>query len=227
MISDKCEEELVQIGDVTIPFWTYGKKSNPVIIYLHGMARSFSDNDGDLPVRYLMENYCVVAFDLPGWGVNKKVTISANQIINEISKNINAKKFFIFGTSYGGIVALSFASKNSEKLKGIILAGVPRFGLKSIPSLLYFVKFFSPNTIHVAIDLISVSRTVSNINVPTLLLYSKNDSIATISQGSYLENKIRNSRLVTISDRTHGWLLHRILDNDFGKEIDTFLETYS
>jgi pimeloyl-ACP methyl ester carboxylesterase len=227
MISDKCEEKKVKIENIEIPFWIYGDPANSLVFYLHGFVNAFSENSGDLPIRYLMKHYCIVAFDMPGWGVNKKLTINTGSIINGIAENLNKKDFFIFGTSYGGIVGLLYSRKNGEKVKGLILAGVPQFSSASIIYLLFFLKFFSFRKIHVFSDLLKLFDKSSMNKTPTLLLYSKADKIAPISQGNYYAKIIQKSKLVVVNDRSHGWLLHRIIDNNFGKEINTFLNTYS
>lgn len=223
MISDKCEERTIPVGGSELTFWIYGNIKNPVVFYLHGFVNSFSQNSGDLPVRYLMEKYCVIPFDLPGWGRSKNVSIKTSEAIDQIAKNIGAEKFFIFGTSYGGVIAMLYAIQNSNRLNGIIIAGVPKFGIKSIFSFLTFSKSFSHNKLHVFGDLVRIQKDSSKINIPVLLLYSTNDQIATVSNGNYFAKKIPNSRIVIINGKNHSWLLHRIIDNDFGREVENFL----
>lgn len=227
MIADICEERYLEVESYKMPYWVYGDMRRPVIFYLHGFANAFSENSGDLPVRYLMQKYCVIAFDLPGWGKSKSIKKTPQEIVSRISQTNSIKKFFLFGTSYGGALSLLYAISCPEKLNGVIIAGVPRFGLRSIFSFFAFTKFLSFKKSRALIDLFSVAKNASKIKIPVLLLYSKNDQVATVSNGNYFSKKIKNSNLVAISGRNHNWLLHRIIDNDFGNEIDLFLKNYS
>lgn len=218
---------MVKIGNEEIPIWVYGDKKNPPIFYIHGMSRAFSENDGDLPVRYLMKNYAVVAFDLPGWGKSKGLNISPMDLIEEISNALGIKKFFLFGTSYGGIVSMLYAIEHPSSIVGVIIAGVPRV---SSSILLFIISSYKigPKRMHQGVKgFVEFQKNLSKITVPALLLYSKSDRTSPVSSGEYYKRKMSNSKLVVIDGRSHGWLLHRIIDNNFYESINTFLKSLS
>ena len=57
MITDKCEEVRITLEEQEIRVWIYGERKNSVVLFIHGLGKSFSEYIGDLPVRYLMNNY--------------------------------------------------------------------------------------------------------------------------------------------------------------------------
>ena len=227
MITDKCEEVRITLEEQEIRVWIYGERKNPVVLFIHGLGKSFSEYIGDLPVRYLMNDYCVIAFDLPGWGTSKEMNISVDQCINAIITQLNIETFYIFGTSYGGVVGSLYSIKNSNKVKGLIVAGTPRLSMVSFVFLLISYRIPYQQLFKAFKDFVRFGRKLSKITVPTLLLYSSDDRIAPKAQGEFFLRNIEKSELIVISGRSHGWLLHRIIDNDFCTAIEKFLKIYS
>ena len=227
MITDKCEEVRITLEEQEIRVWIYGERKNSVVLFIHGLGKSFSEYIGDLPVRYLMNNYCIVAFDLPGWGTSKELKMSADQCINAILNQLKIETFYIFGTSYGGVVGSLYSIENSNKVKGLIVAGTPRLSVVSLVFLVISYKIPHQQLFRAFKDFIRFGQKLSKITVPTLLLYSSDDRIAPKSQGEFFLKNIEKSELVVINGRSHWWLLHRIIDNDFSIAIEKFLKTYS
>ena len=73
MISDPHTVIQLKLNNKIIPIWTYGNPNKLPIFYIHGFFRGFSDYFGDLPIRHLMKDYFIVAFDLPGFGKSKDI----------------------------------------------------------------------------------------------------------------------------------------------------------
>lgn len=228
MITDPHIIKTIKIENKDIPVWCYGDVKNPPIIFVHGFFRGFSDYIGDLPIRYLMKNYYVIAFDLPGFGKSKELRTNGLELLEEVYKQIlNNKKATIFGVSYGGLLALKYASENPNKIEKLIIAGTPVF--YSIFRIIKIVKYLK------RYKKIGIARVVSEfdflnsldlkkVNIPTLLYYNKSDYISNIFMGNKLNSLLPNSKIFISQKQNHKWLLHRIDRNGFLEEINQFLK---
>ena len=251
MITDVGIEEFLQFGSQKVPFWIYGDKKKQKIIFIHGFPVPFSDMEGDLPIHYLKRDYCVVCFDLPGFGVSKKLTVQPVTLLEKLKNKVAPKeKVVLYGVSYGGLVTLQYAQKNPEDIKAIIIAGTPSFR----KVVLYGGRLASRLPSNIQLRLINIlfsnreslkklaeavftqkasavlsnfsfldKKSLAQIKTPVLLLYSQKDSVAPIKSGKKLNEYLHESKLVITDSRTHGWLLHRIDESGFLEEIEQFL----
>lgn len=62
------------------------------------------------------------------------------------------------------------------------------------------------------------------INVPTLILWGKNDKITPVSQGRALHNRLPHSKLVVVSDATHKMPYEK--EEEFASEVDSFVKRF-
>ena len=226
MIDDPRVEKVIKIGEKNVPVWLYGNPKNPPIVFLHGYFRGFSDYVGDLPPRYLMKNYYVIAFDLPGFGRNKKLKLDSLEFIKRVAwLTIPQRKFTIFGVSYGGALGIRFCLSYPERVNALIIAGMPLYtGFYKIMFLLFYVPKIRSKFNFVSDFIFLNDENLSMIKVPVLLLYSKKDRFGTLGMGSQLEKTIKNAKLFQIYTRTHGFLLHRIDETGFLSEIEKFID---
>lgn len=228
MISDSHETKYFNINHASVPVWIYGDPKKPLIYFIHGYFRGFSDYIGDLPMRYLMKNYCVIAFDLPGFGYLKDFKKDRVTFIAEIiEKTSNGRRFVLFGTSYGALLALKYVYNYPDKVKGIILAGMPFFyGIRKV---LTFSKVPFANKLKVSSVLSEFkflnSDNLAHINTPVLLLYSSKDRQATKKMGEKVKRLIPKPELFTINKNNHSWLLHRVDESGFLEVIERFIKS--
>lgn len=228
MISDPHKEVSLIIENQKIPVWIYGNSKNPPIFFIHGFFNSFSEYVGDLPPRYLMKNYCVYSFDLPGFGKSKKLNIDKIEFINLIYKKFLKKnKVILFGISYGGLISIKYSLKYPNNVNALIIAGTPVFyKIFNIYKLSAFLPIYKNKKITFN-DFkefkILNAKYLSNLKIPTLLYYNSSDFVANIFMGNKLNSLIPNSRLFIAKNQNHSWLLHRIDKNGFLNEIDNFL----
>jgi pimeloyl-ACP methyl ester carboxylesterase len=221
MIDERHKNEYINIDNIKIPIWTYGDNKNPPIIFIHGYLRGFSQYFGDLPIRYLKNNYYIIAFDLPGFGHSKKIDINKIKFIEKVQKEIlSGRKVILFGVSYGGLLALKYAYLNPGNVKVLIIAGVPLFsGIFNIYKPLLYIKY---TKLLKEFNFLNKSN-LSHIKHPVLLYYNKRDYLANIFMGKKLKKMLPNSRLFIAGGLNHSWLLHRIDKSGVLSEIETFL----
>lgn len=231
MITDPHKTTYLTIENKKVPVWIYGDEKNLLVFFIHGYFRGFSDYVGDLPMRHMMKNYCVVAFDLPGFGLSWDLKMDRTNFVQEvISKIAKDKPYFVFGLSYGGLMGLKYALTNPPKLKGLIIGGMPYFaGFMGLIHLVHILPFLRKLRISGVIKEFSFlnRKNLTQVNVPVLLLYSSKDSQATEMMGRQIENMLPNSKLFLINKYDHSWLMHDIADSGFLKEIKEFIKNYS
>ena len=98
--------------------------SGTAIIFLHGFLENQSMWDelmGNLPRAYRK-----ITLDLPGHGASGNLGYihtmeEMAEVVKALADELKLKRFFLCGHSMGGYVALAFAEKYPEMVKGIIL----------------------------------------------------------------------------------------------------------
>lgn len=224
MINDPRNTKLIYVNGNEIPIWTYGNELNPMIVFIHGHFRGFSEYIGDLPIRYLMKDYFIVAFDMPGYSTSKFIKLDKINFVEKVVKSLNKRPYVIFGNSLGGVVALKYASKYPENIKGLIISGTPYyFGIKKIIFLLSFFPFLDISKAVNEFKFLTKDN-LSKINIPVLLLYSSNDKHANLRMGERFNKYINNSKLFKIENLNHKWLLHEINKSGFLNAINLFFK---
>jgi proline iminopeptidase len=109
---------------------TFGNPNNSMVIFLHGGPGA--DYRNALNVKQLADNgYFVVFYDQRGAGLSKRhkkniytmqiMIDDLNAIIDYYRSSTN-QKVFLFGHSWGGILATAFINQYPNKLNGAILA---------------------------------------------------------------------------------------------------------
>ena len=109
---------------------TFGNQADPMLIFLHGGPGA--DYRNALSVKELATNgYFVVFYDQRGAGLSKrhnKDTYSIQLLLDDLTAVIENyrtsqnQKVFLFGHSWGGILASAYINKYPTKISGAILA---------------------------------------------------------------------------------------------------------
>lgn len=134
MIKDPKETRKLIINGKDVNIWIYGDINKGKIFFIHGYPRSFSKIYGDLPIRFLRHDYCVAAFDLPGFGESKNINLNPELFIKQIAELVaRNEKIFLFGTSYGGSIALLYAALYPKKVSSVIVSWYPLVPTTKIP----------------------------------------------------------------------------------------------
>jgi proline iminopeptidase len=110
---------------------TFGNKESSPVIFLHGGPGYNCANFEITTAKALSElGYFVIVYDRRGEGrsadnnaqFNFKETFSD---LNSIYKQFGIKKATLIGHSFGGIVAVLYSEKHSDKINSVTLVGAP------------------------------------------------------------------------------------------------------
>ena len=242
---------------------------NPIII-LHGwiVPLNSSHEKYNEAINILeKKGYQIFAPDLPGFGINKlkkeqlffddyiDFVLDYAQMVLKKTKN---KKIILIGHSFGGRIAIRFASLYPNLIDSLILtgaSGIPRHNgsLKvNIASLLTslikpifripLISFFYPpfrKAFYLAIGemdyfkagpltktfkniyQVSIKNDLSNIFIPTLILWGQRDKVTPLADGILIQSLIPNSKLIVIPNASHKLPYENA--NEFTSNILSFL----
>ncbi|MEZ4970437.1 MAG: alpha/beta hydrolase [Flavobacteriaceae bacterium] len=109
---------------------TFGNPNDPMVVFLHGGPGA--DYRNGLNAQQLADNgYFMVFFDQRGCGLSKrhnKDSYSIQLLFDDLAaviahyRNSPDQKIFLFGHSWGAIVATGYINKYPERIQGVILA---------------------------------------------------------------------------------------------------------
>ncbi|MBE6137075.1 MAG: alpha/beta hydrolase [Erysipelotrichaceae bacterium] len=195
------------------------------IVLLHGWGAN--KNTFNALSNYLSDRFKVYSIDLPGFG-ETEIGLPFNvyevsDIVKHFCDSLNIDNPILLGHSYGGRIAIIYASKYKvNRLVLVSAAGIrePLNLNKQIRIKLYkllkkhHINFKMGSKDYVDADNVKRKMLVDAVNsdltiemnkieADTLLIYGKNDKTTPIDLGKKIEANIKNSALVTIDDAEH------------------------
>ena len=222
----------MNINDININYVQYGNKKGRNIILLHGWGQNTAVMD--IIGRKLEKYFYITNIDFPGFGKSeepkKALTIyEYEEILEELLNRLKIVNPILIGHSFGGRVAIIFASKNkTEKL--ILLAAPFRKRikktsikekilktLKNLPILNRYENYFktkmgstdyrnaTPVMREVLVNVINADLTenLKLIETPTLLIWGTNDTAVPIQEAMFAESIMKNAALIEMQKGTH------------------------
>lgn len=231
-----------------ISYLKFGKKGQP-IVFLHGWQASSQSFSPLVP--FLHQNYHLFLLDLPGFGKSDFPPLNFSsfdyaKVIIEWIKKRRLKKTILAGHSFGGKVAAIVAAEHPDLISKLILlapAGVPHpekfYQYKKIVPFC-LLKIIAPifRSIFASYDykqagrLLPVFKTIvkedlrlvfPKINIPTLIIWGKNDKELPIEDGIKIHRLIKKSQLaIILGDHFPFWnnpqktakLIHQFIRNE-------------
>lgn len=221
----------INIKQNKISYIQYGEGKD--IILLHGWGQNIEMMKplGDK----LCSKYRITIIDFPGFGLSEEPQEAwyledYKNMLEDLIKELKIKKPILIGHSFGGRVAIKYASAN--KVEKVVLLASPCVrikdnkrdlktkvlkSIKKLPGmnkLGEFAKNFigsrdyknaSPKMRQILVNTVNEDLTedARKIKVPTLLIWGDQDQEATLEEGKMLENLLEDGGLVVLNGLTH------------------------
>lgn len=218
----------IKIGKNTVSYIQYGEGDD--VVLLHGWGQNIE------MMRPLGNNILgkrITILDFPGFGESSEPdevwTIDSYVLfLEEFVQKLNLKNITLIGHSFGGRVAIGYASKN--KVEKLILLGSPCVRherkstkekvlktLKKVPFLNglgeYMKNFIGSEDyknasgvmreILVSVINQDLSENAKKINAPTLLIWGSADTAAPLEDAKELEKILKDGALIVLDGYTH------------------------
>lgn len=231
----------VKIDDLKINYIQYGKGSD--ILLLHGWGQNIEMMKilGD----HFDNNHRITILDFPGFGKSDepKTPWSVEDyslLVGKLVKKLKIKNPIIIGHSFGGRVAIKYASM--YEVNKLVLFGAPCIreqkelplkvkvlkSLKKLPGLNelgeYMKKFIgsedyrnaTPMMREILVNTVNedLSGDAVKIKCPTLLIWGTNDSAAPIGDARKLEKILKDGALIELPGTHYAYIenINRVVD---------------
>lgn len=218
------------IRDIELNYIQYGNEKGKDIVLLHGWGQNI---EMMMPLGNNLTDYHITILDFPGFGDSsepKKVLTIYDyvDILEELLKELKIENPIMMGHSFGGRVAIVYASRN--KVEKLVLFGAPCIRenhvslkekvlktAKKMPGMEklgeYAKKFIgSPDyrnasqvMRNILVNVVNedLSSNAKKITCPTLLIWGTRDTEAPIEDARKLEKILIDGGLVEIPGATH------------------------
>lgn len=223
-----------------INYLDYGENKKGTIVLMHGWGQNIQMMD--MLGKPFEKEYRIINIDLPGFGSSPEPDHSLSiqeygDLINKLLKHLKVNDPIMIGHSFGGRIAIYYASK--YQVNKLILLSAPfrpnqnkqvSFKVK-IYKAVKKVKFLSPfanymkkrigssdyknasevnrGTLVKAVNT-DLTECAKKIVSPTILIYGTNDTAVDITEAEVLEKLIKDAGLIKYEGNTHYAYLERI-----------------
>ena len=219
-----------KIQNIDINYIQYGNPEGQDVILLHGWGQNIEMMK---PLGDNLEKFHITILDLPGFGESSEPTVALTvfnyvEILEEFLKELNITNPIVIGHSFGGRIAILYASRN--KTEKVVLFGAPCIrqernsakekllkGLKKLPGMNSIGEYMkkhiwsddykkaSPIMREILVNTVNadLSDYAKKIECPTLLIWGTLDQAAPISEAKELEKLIKDSALIELPGCTH------------------------
>lgn len=220
----------INIRNININYIQYGSGSDVVLLHGWGQNIAMMKPIGDR----LQKNHRITILDFPGFGESEEPKTALTvydycEILEELLKKLKVKKPVIMGHSFGGRIAIIYASRN--EVEKVVLFGSPCIrkevkpslklrmlkSLKKIPGI-NKLEGFAKNHLgsrdyknaseimkKILVNVVNedLSECAKKINVPTLLIWGDRDTEAPVEDAKELEKIIPDAGLIVLPNSTH------------------------
>ena len=227
----------IKVKDSTVNYVKYGEGKD--IILLHGWGQNIDMMKilGDP----LSKDFCVTIIDFPGfgsspepkevWGIDEYA-----DMLHEIVKKLKIDNPVLIGHSFGGRVAIKYASL--YKTEKVVLFGAPCIrkeskpslkvkvlkAMKNLPGMKNMIEFVKQHTgsvdyrsatpkmrdILVKVVNTDLSAAAKKIEVPTLLIWGENDEAVPLSDAKELEKIMIDAALIVLPGTHYAYVENKV-----------------
>ncbi len=231
--------DVMKIKNTYINYIQYGNEQGKDVVLLHGWGQNIEMMD---PIgKGLQNDFRITIIDLPGFGKSPEPTdgwtiYDYYEVVNKLLQKLKINKPIIIGHSFGGRIAIIYASKK-EVNKLVLLASPFRRTnkkatikikifkiLKKTPILNRYENYFkskigsrdyknaTPIMRKILVNVINNDLTayLNKIKCSTLLIWGSNDNEAPVKEGQYIEKVINDCGLIVYDGCSHYAYLERI-----------------
>ncbi len=231
----------INIRGNDINYIQYGKGKD--VVLLHGWGQNIEMMK---PIGDRLKKNRVTILDLPGFGLSSEPSEAYTiydycSVLEDLLKELKIKNPILMGHSFGGRIAIVYASRN--KVEKLVLFGSPCVRLqKKLPlktrilkrikrlpgmdKIGEFAKNFigsrdykaaSPTMRSILVHTVNedLSSCAKKISCPTLLIWGNLDTEATLEEGKLLEGLLQDGALIVLENATHYAYLEQL-----GRVID-------
>lgn len=220
----------INIRNININYIQYGSGSDVVLLHGWGQNIAMMKPIGDR----LQKNHRITILDFPGFGESEEPKTALTvydycEILEELLEKLKVKKPVIMGHSFGGRIAIIYASRN--EVEKVVLFGSPCIRKEVKPSLklrmlktlkkipgINKLEGFAKNHMgsrdyknasevmkKILVNVVNedLSECAKKINVPTLLIWGDRDTEAPVEDAKELEKIIPDAGLIVLPNSTH------------------------
>ena len=224
---------------IKINYVDYGEKNDEAILFLHGWGQNIEMMQ--MIAKPLEVNHRIIILDLPGFGKSEEPKTGWTLqeyvlMLHNLLEELNVKKVSIVGHSFGGKLALLYASKYPVN-KLVILASPFKVTKHKISWQVRVLKKLSKLPVigklanilkakmgstdyknaspimkevlvkHVNYD---ITEEIKKIKCPTFIIWGDKDTAVPVSDAYELKDLIKDSGLVVYENCTHYAYLERL-----------------
>lgn len=239
----------VMLNEINVNYKYIDNELEDTIVFLHGWGQNIQMME---PLANKFNNKSnILIIDLPGFGRSEEPKeiwsiYDYASLVHDLVKKLKITNPILVGHSFGGKIALVYASK--YKTKKLVVFGSPFCKeIKELPLKTKIYKFVKKTPIlnilakplanmigstdyknssgimrsimvkHVNLDVV---EDVKKIKCPTLIVWGTNDEAVNISRAYELEKLIKDSGVVVYENATHYAYLERL--NEVTVVLNTF-----
>ncbi|MEG2621173.1 MAG: alpha/beta hydrolase [Bacilli bacterium] len=228
----------MNVNGLNINYLDYGNKKSKTIVLLHGWGQNVEMMD--MVGKPFSDDFRIINIDLPGFGKSDVPSYAMNindyaTIIKELLNKLAVDKPILIGHSFGGRIAIKYASKN--KVDKVILLSSPHKGhpkngvkvkllkqIKKIPGLKKIeiwaknhigsddYKNASPIMKEILVNTVNenLSDDAKKIEVPTIIIFGSLDNQVPLEDVRELETLIPDAGLIVYDGCSHYAYLEKI-----------------
>jgi len=231
---------------VSYDVWQSTSKSGATIILLHGWSGTKESWGVNAPA--MSEHFECIALDLPGFGKSQEPnrpwgTFEYAEFLREFAKTLQIQLPVIVGKSFGGRIAIVYASKWPQELHKLVLVssagieektdwlkvriGIVRLlGLGPLKQVVYKLlrlkeKDRYKREVKKIVTNQDLRSLLPDIQAETLIIWGSDDQVLSLSIGKQLAAGIKNSRFEVITGGDH-WV-HQKRAEEFNQLVIKFL----